>query len=584
MHHAGRRKLKIQRTTLLVILFCLALTPTLAEVARQNRSRDGGPGLVRLQRMGSRGPIARETPTASRVGGVTRYVAPPPLGSNLNDGLTPATPYQTIQFAFGRANSGDEIRVLPGSYNECINNTVFVLGVQKNLSVIADDWVVNGNKNSTVINGAGACPAPFSVVNLAGAGSPGSRLEGFTITNAVDSGVFLIGSGIVTENVIVNNTGLDGGGLFVYPGTCYYGEAAVEISRNTIINNTADDMGACTPGGEQCTLDAHCGTGAICEIFGGNGGGLYIRAKAVNSGGTIGCFGGNSRVTVTENTIDGNEADFAFGAGMYAKTDAETGRSSIVTITSNLISNNVTLPFSLGYGGGAWMGTFGYGTERIHFNDNVVSTNATTGDGGGVSAWVDTKSAGNHSIEINRNIVERNTAEGAGGGMDLFQISRGVVSGESVLDVGDNEITDNDSLATNLATFSPGVGGGAVINAWSEETLLATSGITFSGNEVRGNTATVAGGGVGIIVRADADHDDDGMTADASSQATFDHNLVVENTATDGAAGTTAVGGGVFAFAHGEGGAMFPARSTIGMQYNTVAKNTADTGSGGIEI
>ena len=401
--------MKPQRATLLLLVFCLAVTPALAEQTRKNRSRDGGPGLHRLQQMGYNGPVKPastvEPTVATRGGNVILYVAPPPLGSNANDGLMASTPFQTIQFAFAQAASGDEIRVLPGTYNECINNTAFALGIQKNLAVIADDWVVNGNRNSTVIDGNGACAEPFSVVNLAGTGTPGSRLEGFTVVNAADSGVFLIGSGVVTENLITNNTGLDGGGMFIYPGTCYYGAATVQLSNNTITNNTADDRGNCTPGGEPCTTDSQCSTGATCAILGGNGGGLYIRGKAVNAGGTIGCIGGDSRVTVTNNVIDGNGADFAFGGGLYVKTDAESGRLSTVAVTQNLISNNTTLPFSLGYGGGAWLGTFGYGTEQIDFDNNSLTGNSTTGDGGGISAWVDTQTQGDHTLNLTNNDV-----------------------------------------------------------------------------------------------------------------------------------------------------------------------------------
>ena len=588
-HHAGRRKLKPQRAPLLLLVFSIALSPAFAEPVRKNRSRDGNPGLERLRQMGYNGPVKpalRDQPVVEAQGvPTTWYVAPPASGgSNANDGLSDTTPFQTIQFAMVQATSGDEILVLPGTFNECINNTAFALGTQKNLSVIADDWVQSGNRGSTIIDGNGACAEPFSVVNLAGNGSPGSRLEGFTIRNAADSGVFVIGSGIVTENVITSNNGLDGGGIFAYPGTCYYGTAAIDISNNTISNNTADDKGSCNPGGETCTNDGQCATGATCAIFGGNGGGLYIRGRAVNAGGAIGCIGGDARVTVTNNVIDGNGADFAFGGGLYAKTDAETGRLSTVSITQNLISNNTTLPFSLGYGGGAWLGTFGYGTEQIDFDDNTVSSNLTTGDGGGVSAWVDTQMLGNHTINMTNNDVIANQAEGAGGGLDLFQISREVGGGLSKLNATDNSVDQNEALGTNPASFSPGIGGGVIINAWSEETLNPNSGIEFSRNDVLQNTTSLAGGGVGVIVRADADHADDALTQDASSTVTLDNNLIALNTATDGGSGTTAMGGGVFVFLHGEGGDTFPATSTVRMNQNTVAENTADTGSGGIEI
>ncbi|NIM00623.1 MAG: DUF1565 domain-containing protein, partial [Acidobacteria bacterium] len=49
-------------------------------------------------------------------------------GNNATGDGSQTAPYQTIQFAVIQANTGDEIRVLPGTYNECINNTAFVLG------------------------------------------------------------------------------------------------------------------------------------------------------------------------------------------------------------------------------------------------------------------------------------------------------------------------------------------------------------------------------------------------------------------------------------------------------------------------
>ena len=96
-------------------------------------------------------------PAPVQAGGVTIYVAPPPLGDNANDGSSPATPYATIQFAFVQAMSGDEIRVLPGTYNECIDGTTDGLGAQKNLAVVAEDWVTSSDRTTTIIDGNGAC-------------------------------------------------------------------------------------------------------------------------------------------------------------------------------------------------------------------------------------------------------------------------------------------------------------------------------------------------------------------------------------------------------------------------------------------
>ncbi|MCH7780189.1 MAG: DUF1565 domain-containing protein [Acidobacteria bacterium] len=116
--------MKLQRAELLVLVLLMTLVPAHAEVDKQHRSRgESGPGSVRLKMMAQVSTVATAPPVTTRgVGNITIYVAPPPTGNNTGDGSL-AAPYATIQFAFIMAVSGDEIRVLPGTYNECINNT-----------------------------------------------------------------------------------------------------------------------------------------------------------------------------------------------------------------------------------------------------------------------------------------------------------------------------------------------------------------------------------------------------------------------------------------------------------------------------
>jgi len=568
----------------------MVLVPVHAEAGKQDRSRDKNEsGSVRLQKMGRASIGVTESAVTTRGGNITIYVAPPPTGSNATGDGSVTAPFETIQFAFGAAISGDEIRVMPGTYNECINNTAFVFGVSKNLNVRADDWVVNGIRTTTILDGTGQCVFPFSVVNLAGSGT-GSRLEGFTITGAAASGVFVLGSGVVTNNLISGNTSLDGGGVYAYPATCYYGTSAIFVSDNQITNNTADDQGTCEVGATPCNNNADCGAGGgDCLFRGGDGGGVFVRADAVNAGGTSGCLGGDARVTVDNNVIDGNGADNAFGGGMYVLTNTQTGRLSTVTVTQNLISNNSTLPFSIGYGGGIWMGTFGYGTEVIDFISNTVTSNVSTGDGGGLSAWIDALDDGNHTINLTANDVQSNIAEGGGGGMDLFVFALDLQNtNEAVqLNARSNLVLANDAQGTlDALTLFPGVGGGIISYAVSQRSSTIVELNVFE-NDVRGNLASVAGGGIAAITTADSDPQNDPLTrGPALTKSTIRNNLVAINAATDGGTATTAVGGGIFAYAEGFGGVSStePAKSQIFLNFNTVVQNTSDTGSGGIEL
>ena len=586
--------MKLQRAQLLVFALCLALAPVHAEVDKQHRSRgESGPGSVRLKMMAQVSTVATAPPVTTRgVGNVTIYVAPPPTGDNATGDGSLATPYATIQFAFLAAVSGDEIRVLPGTYNECINNLAFALGVSKNLNVRADDWIVNGNRTTTIIDGTGQCVFPFSVVNLAGIAG-GSRLEGFTVTGAAASGVFVLGTGVVTNNVISGNTSLEGGGVYAYPGTCFYGTSSIVISNNQITNNTADDASQCSVSANiPCNIDDNCPAGEICLFRGGDGGGVFVRGEAVNSGGAGGCTGGDANVTLDNNVIDRNGADSAFGGGMYVLTNTQTGRSSTVTITQNLISNNSTLPFSVGYGGGIWMGTYGYGTEVIDFINNTVTSNVSTGDGGGISAWIDALADANHTINVTANDVQSNIAEGAGGGMDLFVFALDLQgTNEAVqLNTGGNLILGNEAQGTlDALTIYPGLGGGIISFIVSQRSSTTVE-LNIFENDVRGNLASVAGGGIAAIGSADADpQNDPALRGRALTSTTIRNNLIAINTATD--AGTnfptmSAVGGGIFAYAEGYGGAdsTTPAKSKMFLNFNTIAQNTADTGSGGIEM
>jgi len=72
-------------------------------------------------------PAARQATAAAREsaetvppGGKVYYVEPPPAGSDANDGLSPRTPFATIQRAAGVMIAGDVCRISAGTYRETV--------------------------------------------------------------------------------------------------------------------------------------------------------------------------------------------------------------------------------------------------------------------------------------------------------------------------------------------------------------------------------------------------------------------------------------------------------------------------------
>ena len=76
------------------------------------------------------------------------------------------------------------------------------------------------------------------------------------------------------------------------------------------------------------------------------------------------------------------------GLGVFTSS-TPLGRAEVV-ITNNVIVNNGVEPGAQGFGGGAWVYTYGYGTELITVRDNTIEGNRANLDGGGLSAWITT--------------------------------------------------------------------------------------------------------------------------------------------------------------------------------------------------
>jgi parallel beta-helix repeat protein len=122
-----------------------------------------------------------------RSDGRTRYVSP---GGTDAGGCTASSPCKTIGFAVGQANAGDVVSVGKGTYDESVSIT-------KRLTLIGHD---------ATIDAAGQSSPPNAVV-ISGSDASGTRLTGFTLTNAGLEGVFVNKTSRITidNNTVVKN-------------------------------------------------------------------------------------------------------------------------------------------------------------------------------------------------------------------------------------------------------------------------------------------------------------------------------------------------------------------------------------------
>jgi hypothetical protein len=224
----------------------------------------------------------------------------------------PPDDFSSIQDAVNASCHGDLIHVKPGTYTENIS----ILG--KKIALRSEQGpevtVIDGNQSGCV-------------VTFHGSGIGAHRLEGFTITNGLNT-VYNMGSGIycgggapkITNNIIKDNsvTFIDPPGPFGGAGICC--DSFAEIDSNIISGNDSSNSG----GGISVSCHAKISNNSIC----GN--------SAAWRGGGVFCVGAN--VTFANNTISGNTA--VIGGGICSSS--VFGSSSLI-MTNNTIFGNLAV-------------------------------------------------------------------------------------------------------------------------------------------------------------------------------------------------------------------------------------------------
>ncbi len=285
-----------------------------------------------------------------------RYVAAAPLGSNAggNTCVSIYRPCATIQYAIGRASSGDEIRVAAGYYTG-------TLSVNKSLTLrggyTLTNWVQSWPEQHITIVDAQAVTGTQRVVELAGSVAvvvDGFRLTGGHAHNQSGAGLYAAaGTLTVLNSHIYGNhvTGAtaDGGGLGIESN------ASLVLRRSRVYGNTSQHYG----------------------------GGLLVNQPS-------------GSVLIESAMIYQNTAADA-GGGMII-LDGE------VTVRSSLIYANASTGGDYGGGGIA------IGTGQLGLENNTFYGNSTSKDGGGI--W-----SGTNAISITNCLIVGNTAGSTNGGL-----------------------------------------------------------------------------------------------------------------------------------------------------------------------
>lgn len=338
----------------------------------------------------------------------------------------PAT-YSTIQAAIDAAADGDEILVAPGTYTETLD--IFDLS----------DLTLRGSGGAagTTID----ADSTGSAIEISA--SPGTTIEGFTVTGGSASG----GAGIAIESsssttvracIVSGNVAAgvgEGGGLRVE------GSDDVEIADSVIDGNTAEVGGGVYATGSTLDIENSEITGNTAS---GDGGGLYVDGlftfgtelsgstiggnSAANGGGAYSDGGG---LRLLDTTVTGNSATTQ-GGGLYL-----TG-GLFTEVTGGSVSGN-----DADEGGGAYVGSV---TVQVLLRSCLVTDNLASGGRGGGLLLEDLFAAGSSRVIIDGCTFANNEAEEGGA---LYVLDSTVSAGNSIFwsdtaDFGPEMVVEGD--------------------------------------------------------------------------------------------------------------------------------------------
>ena len=364
----------------------------------------------------------------------------------------------------------------------------------------------------------------------------------------------------ITDSTVSGNKAANGAGIFMADTDVPKNETEHTITKTTIENNTASNLGGGVYVGNNSdvtitdsTLEGNTAAsqgGAIVAYSGRNItlDNTTVKGNKAISGGAIHALGTavtDTHITLENNTeFTGNNA--TSGAGIYAYTIA--GNPLQIDILNSKINNNT----ATSYGGGI----FAYNGVKVRADGADISGN-TAANAGGLFLW------NNSSADLNNSEVSGNKATGNGGGVYIYDAtcslttSNGTVfrensgyRGGGIFSSGGTVTVEDSTFEKNTATDDGGaiaatqnssltVRNSKVLENKAADTaggiLAEKSTLEVTDSIIDGNRASV-GGGLYI-----ADIDAPGETKEDKPEHTITRTEITNNTA-DG----QGIGGGIY--------------------------------------
>jgi parallel beta-helix repeat protein len=336
---------------------------------------------------------------ATQVDAFAAVIRVKPGGNDANSGADWTSAKATLTAAITAAAEGDQIWVATGAYHERIASRV-VGGLAVNVALYGGFAGTetslgqrNFSANITTINGSGGGP----VVRITDNASPGTRVDGFTITNGT-VGISIFGAApTITNNIIRANAGQ---GIYctnyqilgVYPPIV----AFPVITYNTIADNSAGNGAGIAVVGTQ-DINILPSSAPLIEHN------IIVRNRAGQNGGGIGSWGHASPV-IAYNYIAANTAS-AFetgwdsdssvgswivgGGGIFSTKNDMGGQPIQYAIAAPTIINNMVIANGGWLGGGISLVAYPY--EPLIDPENnpppVVTNNTIVANNGAGIYW-----------------------------------------------------------------------------------------------------------------------------------------------------------------------------------------------------
>ncbi len=355
--------------------------------------------------------------------------------------------FHSIQTAVSSANPGSEIRMASGTYTELneLNGITQTVNIDKDVILTGGyeppfDSSPNPTSNKTIIdpnqmgraivieNNAHVEINGLELINGHGSASP---------FNSQGGAIYAQNANLTLLNSTLSNNiaKIDGNGS---GGAVYIENSTFHISNNAFFSNSAATK----------SFDLYMGPGM------GFGGAIAIA---------------NSSGTIENNDIFSNTGSYIDGWGGGIIIDGH----SFVTVTGNLIENNVASSDNLGNGGGlavtsfdenAPLGEVTLSNNRIHKNTAV--SQGITGLGGGL--FIQTRnsipSQTQNFILIDNDFIANgaigtpsgNSAVSAGGALAINGLNQAIIT--------NNRIMSNTAVVNPISLNTPSKGGGMYIS------------------------------------------------------------------------------------------------------------------------